>query len=266
MAHEKHLLLSIIGDWDDSDLTAESWQVGIRLALVFGSIDPVGTLPNNWDPAPDSINRTESDWTITGNWNANVGLNYFQPDDYLNDQAAPAVIDWATRSATSNKCRVRQLKLSPIGAPDGKLVPAPPYATGTPCVLDWTGSYPVGGNSGTLLPLQNAVVASHRTAQVGRGGRGRAFLPGLTASGLDADGRLNSGVVAGLLDAQVTLLEALSFDGGGGTAANVQPIITGGGWSRYAIINAVKVGNIMDTQRRRRRSLPETFQTASVTY
>ena len=67
------------------DLSAERiehfQEVGIRLALVFGSIDPVGTLPNNWDPSPTSINRTESDWTITGIWHANVGLNYFQPDD-----------------------------------------------------------------------------------------------------------------------------------------------------------------------------------------
>jgi hypothetical protein len=266
MAGEKHLLLSIIGDWTDSDLSAEGWQVGIRLALVFGGVDDIGTLPNNWDPTATTINRTETDWTITGNWHAQATTAYFEPDDYLNDQAAPAVATWADRSATSNGCRVRALKLSPIGAPNGKLVPAVPYATGTPCLLTWTGSYPVGGNSGDLLPLQNAAVASHRTPQVGRTGRGRSFLPGLTKTAVDADSRINSTVQAGLLAAQVALLEGLAYTPLVGSSPQVRPIVTGKPWTRYGVINQVRVGNIMDTQRRRRRSLPETFSSASPSY
>lgn len=267
MSNEKHLLLSIIGDWNDSALAAESWQVGIRLALVFnGDVDPVATLPNNWSPVATSINRTETDWTITGNWKVTFGSANFNPDDYLNDQVAPAVTTWAARTATSSKCRVRALKVSPIVAPHGTLEPAPPYAKGSPCLLEWTGAYPVGGNVAELLPLQNAAVASHRTPQTGRAGRGRAFLPGLTAGAMDGHGHLSSTVTAGLLDAQVTLLEALAYNEGGIDTYAIRPIVTGGNFTKYGLITTVKVGNVMDTQRRRRRSLEETYATGSVSY
>lgn len=266
MAGEKSLLLSIIGDWTDSDLAAEGWQVGIRLALVYGAVDDVGTFPSNWDPVATTINRTETDWTITGNWLARAGIADFDPGDYLNDVAAPAVTAWAARSATSSQCRIRALKLSPIGAPSGSLVPAPPYASGTPCLLTWTSSYPVGTNGGDLLPLQNAAVASHRTLQTGRAGRGRAFLPGLTKSATDTDSRISSTVQGGLLSAQVALLEGLSYSGVLPGDPHVRPVVTGGNFTRYGVINQVRVGNIMDTQRRRRKSLPETYVTANPSY
>jgi hypothetical protein len=267
MAGEKSLLLSIIGDWTDSALSEESWQVGIRLALVFGSVDPVGTFPSNWDPTGVTINRTETDWTITGNWHATTGLGgVFSPDDYLNDQAAPAVAAWMLRTALSEKCRVRSLKLSPIGAPTGHLVPAVPYSVGTPCTLTWTGAYPVGTNGADILPLQNAVVASHRTAQPGRQGRGRAFLPGPTTSMLGSDGHLSTVRQTDWLNAQVALLEGLAYSAGGAIDPHVRPVVTGGNWTKYGVISQVRVGNVMDTQRRRRRALTETYVVDSPSY
>lgn len=267
MANEKHLMLSIIGDWNDAALSTEGWQVGIRLALVFGSVDPVGTLPNNWNPTAIAISRTETHWNINGNWDIqSSAAPGFNPGDYLNDQAAPAVIAWMGRSALSTKCRVRQLKLSPIGSPSGRLVPAPPYATGTPCVLDWTSAYPTGSNAADLLPLQNAIVASHRTAQIGRTGRGRAFLPGPTTSVMSTDGHLTTGLCNDWRDAEVALLQGLKLSPTIPGDPHIRPAVIGGNFSKYAVINQVRVGNVMDTQRRRRRSIAETFSTAPVTY
>lgn len=266
MTYEKHLLLTCQGSYTDSALAAESWQVGVRLALVFGTVDPVGTLPNNWDPSAVAINRTETYWNITGNWHTNSGLNYFEPDDYLNDQAAPAFSTWIQSiSGMSNHTRIDALKLYPIGT-DGRAVPAPPYATGTPVELVWTSSNPAGSNSGSHLPLQIAAVASHRTAQIGRPGRGRMYLAGLNQGAVGSDGLFSSSWCTSTAGYQKDLLEGLAFTGVGGLSAHVRPIVTGSGYTKYATINQVRMGNVPDTQRRRRRSLPETYQTVSVTY
>lgn len=266
MANEKHLLLTVQGDYNDSALGTEGWQVGIRLALVFGTIDDVGTLPNNWDPQANTINRTETNWTITGNWNVDTGLQTFNPDDYLNDYAAPSFAAWLSGiPAGWNKTRIRTLKLSPIGT-NGKAVPAPPYSSGTPCLLTYTGSYPVGSNSSDPLPPQISVVASHRTLQTGRGGRGRMFLPLCTESLTDTHGQISSANAADILSNHIALLEGLKYFAPAPAGAHVLPIVTGGGYSRYGVITQVRVGNVFDTQRRRRRSIPETYLSDEPSY
>ena len=173
MANEKHLLVTVTGDYTDSALSAEAWQVGLRFILNFGAVDPVGTLPNSWDVVADSINRTETHWTIAGNWKCTQLGGTFQADDWLNDQVAPAFAAWlGAMPGVSDQCRLDWVKLYPIGT-NGRAVPAPPYASGTPCLLTYTGSYPVGSNSSDPLPLQISEVVSHRTLQTGRAGRGR---------------------------------------------------------------------------------------------
>lgn len=266
MANEKHLLLTIQGDYVNTDLAAEAWQVGIRFSLVDGSTDPISTFPNNWECVADTISRTETDWTITGNFQIERLTDSFHLDDWLNDQVAPAVATWAGRSGCSDQVRVRRLKAYAIGAPDGKAVPAPPYATGTPVVLEWTSSYPVGSNSGQLLPLQIAAVASHRTAQIGRVGRGRNFLPGVTVGIVDANSTMSAAGAQNWRDAQVALLEGCSVATGIAQPFECRPCITGGNFTRYATIDHVQVDTILDTQRRRRRQLVGATFTAPVTY
>jgi hypothetical protein len=265
MANEKHLLITVQGDYTDSSLAAETWQVGVRAILNFGTVDDVGTLPNNWDPAANSINRTETDWTIIGNWDVNGPLAAtFAPDDYLNDQVAPAVDTWMGAANRSSQCRVRSIKLSPIGT-NGHLVPAPPYASGTPLVLTWTGNYPVGSSGGGILPLQITPVASHRTNQVGRAGRGRMYLPGPSTGIMNDHGHIDTTPQSNLLAAQIALLEGLSFDGVLNTA-KVRPVVTGGNYTRYGVITQVRVGDVVDTQRRRRRQLQETYVSDTPSY
>lgn len=266
MANEKHLLLTCQGDYNDSPNSAEGWQVGIRLCLSYGSVDDVGTLPSAWGPEADTINRTETNWTITGNWEVNQSADPWHPDDYLNDVAAPAFAAWLSGIPASwNKTRIRSLKISPIGT-NGRAVPAPPYASGTPCLLTWTSSYPVGSNSSDPLPLQNSEVVSHRTLQTGRAGRGRMYLPAITESLTDTHGQISSSNCTDIAANQVTLLESLSQGSGVPATWTLRPIVTGGNWTRYGVITQVKVGNIIDTQRRRRRSLTETYISDSPSY
>lgn len=267
MAGEKHLLLSIRGGYTDSDLINEKWQTNLRLALFAGpsgnSAPDIGTLPNNWEPVQATISRVETSWTITGNWIVDLGLGaYFHPDDYLNDQVAPAIAAWFATTTHSNLARVESVSVYPIG-PDGKAYPAPPFATGTPCTLTWTGSFPTGSGASGVLPLQLSLVASHRTSQVGRRGRGRMFLPGLSATIMSTDSLVTTTPRNAARDKQITFLEALGYDDAL-TGWYLVPSIIGDPWTQYSMINAVQVGSVMDTQRRRRNALVETLSVGAV--
>lgn len=262
MAQAKHLRLDIVGDYVPSTLVGEIWQTSIRLALVFGTVDEVGTLPDNWDPVAEAISRTEADWTISSNWTIDgpvVGT--FDPGDYLNDQAAPAVSTFISNAELSNQVRVRKLRLWPIGSPNGRSVPAVPYATGTPCDLEWTSSYPIGNQSSTQLPPQNSVVVSLRTLQIGAAGRGRMFLPSST-SALLSGAKIATTPQGDIRDAAVQFMEDLAY----GTGPRIRPIVTGGNFTQYAVVNRVRIGNVMDTQRRRRNAISEVYVDGSPTY
>jgi len=266
VANEKHLLLTFGGDYTDAPNTGEIWQNSLRLTLVFGGADPVGTLPNNWDPVAADINRTETAWTITGNWTIDGPLTSgFSPDDWLNNQVAGALDTWLGQSGISNKVRLRWAKVFPIG-PNGKALPAPPYSQGSPILLSWTSAYPTGDDGGNMLPLQNSLVISHRTAQTGRRGRGRMFRAGMSVNANDANGAVPSTIAGYLRDAQVALLEDVSLPSSGPTDPAVRPAIIGAPWTSYGTINQVRVGNRMDTQRRRRDQVDETYVSASPTY
>lgn len=264
MANEIHLLLTFGGSYTAAPPSQETWANTLRLALVFGSIDPVGTLPNNWAPQANPINRTEANWRITGNWNVSLNGATFNPDDFLNDQVAPALTTWIGGNAQSSLVRLDWAKVFPIGT-NGKAVPAPPYSQGTPCLLEWTSSNPTGGSGSSILPLQVAGVVSHESAQIGRRGRGRMFLPGMSTANLAAaTGQFSNTIMTSMLAKQQALLTALTGSAPGTEAAHWQPIIVGKPWTSYAVINQVTVDSVPDTQRRRRRSLVGTKVTGTV--
>ena len=270
MANEKHLYVVAQGDYTDSALSTEQWQVGLRFyAAPGGAPDPVGTLASSWDVVADSVARTETNWRIDGNWRIEGGINDLNVDDWLNDQLAPAFTTWMGQAAISSVCRLNYLKVYPIGAPTGVVIPAPPYSAGSPMTLQWTSSNPVGGGSSTLLPLQVSIVASHRTSQVGRRGRGRMFLPPSPTAAMSTagtgKGTLASGYISGSLAAQVALLEAcqISTDTEG---FGCYPAITGSPWDKYGLITQVQVDSIPDTQRRRRNALTGSVSSSPVTY
>jgi hypothetical protein len=270
MANEKHLYVTAQGTYTSSNLAEEIWQVGLRFyAAPGGAPDPVGTLASSWDVVADTVARTETNWRIDGNWRIEGGVNDLNADDWLNDQLAPAFTAWMAAAPISSVCRLDSLKVYPILAPAGHVIPAPPYSTGTPMTLTWTSASPTGGGSATTLPLQNSVVCSHRTSQVGRRGRGRMFLPPAGTSVISTAGssasKISDGAIAAALAAQVDLLEACQVS----TATEgfgCYPAVIGKPWSSYGLITQVQVGNYMDTQRRRRGNLTETYASDTVTY
>jgi hypothetical protein len=74
------------------------------------------------------------------------------------------------------------------------------------------------------------------------------------------------------MDAHKALIEGLSYSGTGGSTAHLRSVVTGpsttggvGKYQGYATILGVRVGQILDTQRRRRNKEPESYQAETIT-
>lgn len=109
----------------------------------------------------------------------------------------------------------------------------------------------VGGLTTAQLPNNNAIVASFRSALATRGGRGRFYLPAPDASEV-----LTSGLIDP--DAIGTILGALGLMSTSLTGSSYLPIIWHRSTRTSTAIVSVDVGNVMDSQRRRRNKLVES--------
>jgi hypothetical protein len=260
-----HLYATVQGSYVSALLAGETWQFGVRFCTrpgltappALGSFVPFGVVAHN-------TSRVESDWTINGNWTTEMGASDLDVGDWLNDQVAPAAVTMLTSSNFSSQVRLDAIKAYPIRTPDGHAQPAIPYATGSPMALEFTGTHPVGAGSGALPP-QVSAVASLRTSQVGRRGRGRCFLPALPVGYL-ASGTLDGSAASGIATAFATFLGSCALNGTGPGGVWVQPVVTGGTYTDYSVVDLVRVSTILDTQRRRRKSLVGTNHDVTPTY
>lgn len=117
--------------------------------------------------------------------------------------------------------------------------------------------------SAAYLPNQCCVVVTLLTAAAGRSAKGRVYLP-LLGNPILTDGRL--GQAARVVSEFSRFLSSTLSD---------WQALTGQTAERWVVasrtngdinpITAVRVGNVIDTQRRRRSSLPETYSNAAVT-
>lgn len=271
MANEAHLYLVADGVYESGTdwLGVETWQYGIRLSFrLKADPDPIGTFPENeWDVVAANIDRTETSWKITSNWMIEGGVSDFDPGDYMNDQAGPAVKAYHQKTGLFSQSLILQrLRLWPIGAPNGKVIPAPPLLQGSPCTLQYTGSA-VAGNVSGMMPPQISVVMSARTGQTGRRGRGRWFTPGIPTSALGSGGErggVSSTYRALAAGAAAELVEALAVTNSVPNDNSVRAIVTGAPYTAYAEITQIQVDNIFDAQRRRARSMGRTTTSSAV--
>lgn len=263
MADEKHIYLTVSGGYIPAyvPMGDETWQFGVRLPLVFGGIDPIGSLPNNWNPYADPQSHTEAQWTTTSNWSVEgPGTVTWNPCDYLTDNAMPAAkaLISASSGVFSTAVQLRELRVYPIGS-NGLAVPAPPYAAGTPAVGTFT-TLPAGGGSGLTAPQVSAAI-SLRTNQIGRRGRGRCFGPPAPAASTGTGN--NGGIMTdtfrdGLLAAWKTFMEDIAVTGSGVGQPSLAPAVIGAPWNSYATVTRIVMDPVWDTQRRRRRSVRGT--------
>lgn len=106
-----------------------------------------------------------------------------------------------------------------------------------------------GTSTAEMLPFQCATAVSLRTIFATRRGRGRFFLPPVTVAAI-ASGRLLTTAQTTLADAAQSMMTVLAGQG--------QTPVVYSRASRAAItITGIDVGNVIDTQRRRRNKLVE---------
>lgn len=171
---------------------------------------------------------------------------------------------WSTffTSATSyihNSWKTTAIKASII-LPDGKTdlanIVTVPYAT------------PIaGGGSGSPYPPQISLVATLMAASpVGLGAKGRMYLPGVNAA-VQSSGKLLSANVTNIANGLRTFLDAAE------NAANSPGYVINASKGRPGVpftapinrrVTAVRVGDVFDTQRRRRNGLTETYTSAAM--
>jgi hypothetical protein len=114
------------------------------------------------------------------------------------------------------------------------------------------------GQGTTVMPPQASMCITWRTAFArGRGSKGRIFAPRSHVS-VAANGRVNQGQVDGMAQAYRDFIVALNdLEGPDGTGLRV--VVASGVNGALNPVERVEVGNVIDTQRRRRNSLVEAF-------
>lgn len=126
------------------------------------------------------------------------------------------------------------------------------YSPGTP------------GSTTQYIPAQSAVVVSLRTNTPGASGRGRLYWPAIGAQ-LGGTLRLSTPTASATVDAFKTYLTAMNS-----ALATAFPLIGFNLAVRSRTthttphVTSLRVGNVIDTQRRRRDSLPEAYNSVSI--
>ena len=125
-----------------------------------------------------------------------------------------------------------------------------------------------GARATNTFPPQVSLVAT-LVAAVPRGlaSKGRMYLPGIGSS-VDTNGRIATNDVVGMNNMLATFFNTINSDAdvgnsvGNASFGRTAPNI-GAGINR--IVTSVRMGNVYDTQRRRRNALTEQYSTAAVT-
>jgi hypothetical protein len=115
------------------------------------------------------------------------------------------------------------------------------------------------GNSTPALPPQCCVVASLQTAEPGPRGRGRIYLP-LIGGTVTNGARLAPLVRDDVAQEVKTLLNSLKTYMDGGFGGPYFPVVASAVGSGFNYpVDRVRVGDVIDTQRRRRDGLTEAY-------
>lgn len=165
----------------------------------------------------------------------------------------------AANAGISNDYRTIGVKVAQVGAAgnvDSSLTQFYNYPTAI-----------TGNNSGANFPPQISLVATLATIRArGHGSKGRMYLPGVMHS-VDASGRIETANVVFIINLLKTFFDAVNAhaDIPGVVVLNSAQVTTP--VARAAVINEIqslKIGNVYDTQRRRRAQLQESYSTAAL--
>lgn len=121
-------------------------------------------------------------------------------------------------------------------------------------------------NFGTPHPQLSVVATLGTAVSRGKGSKGRMFLPGLTA-GIDSTGKLGTTYCTQLANSLKTFFDTVNASTAvPGTVALFSAERAGVPFSaaQQNTVTTVRIGNVVDTQRRRRNQLVEQYQSATL--
>lgn len=254
MADYTHVYAVLEGAWVPSSVwDGEIGQMGLRVGAWPSptSPDPLAALPIR---TCELVTEThdEADASVFQGFQGSgggLGTPAWTYPDQLGLATAILAFMNAIKPRVSSKFAWNRIKLSPI-APDGKNAAGPTvFSLKTPLV---------GTDSGQSLPPQNSVALSFVRRIPGRRGRGRMFIPAVGSGSITPEGQLGGTANAAYRDAGKGLDTAIKAMGGG-TDWEYRLVVTSAASANYVLPAEVRVGNIVDTQRRRRNAIRETF-------
>lgn len=136
--------------------------------------------------------------------------------------------------------------------------------TRAPALITRTAPF-VSGKAGTL-PAQCSLVMSHMTNVArGPGHSGRIYIPvgTLSSSDFNANGQFNI-VMTTIVAAYKTVITTLNAGKLGGALASPRVAVVSKIDGLAHPVTSLRVGNVIDTQRRRRNQLVETYTTTPI--
>lgn len=202
----------------------------------------------------DSFNQQEQ-WTTGFYMAPNFGSASLPGD--LASKIAPhwQTFFTAAGSSISNKYRTISIKANLVGT-DGKQITNPTQEYFYPAPI-------VGANAAAPLPPQITLVASLRNnLPRGLATHGRMYLPGINA-GVDADARIAAGTRTTIATAFQSFLNSVNLLAT--SSGNFVHIASFKGTGTDRPVTKLLMGDLYDTQRRRKNALTEQYSTVTVT-
>jgi len=161
-----------------------------------------------------------------------------------------AIAAWFTASNASEYVRYIGFKAAII-APDGKYPPSH-------VPLVFTRTQPLSGSStnGQLVPQASLAVTLTTALARGRGHAGRIYPPPMAYT-IQSNGQILDTTNA-IPPKWVTFLNALI------TAVGARLVIASQAAGTFTPVTGIRLGKVVDTQRKRRNHLPESYVTAAI--
>lgn len=125
---------------------------------------------------------------------------------------------------------------------------------------------PIIGTGLPSCPPQNSIVSSLRTTNPLRSGRGRLYWPapgvGITSSSFKLDATFVQDFADGVSSYLTAICNEIRTAFSAGPTVSVGISVYSPTKGTLTPVNRIQVGDVLDTQRRRRDSLPETYKSA----
>lgn len=221
------LIVRVLGKSPDGEVWSVNPRFGFHNGGVFAQTNPGALALEQWAAAIGALN--------TGN-----------------------VLPASLRALLSTSLSIEGIRCE-VQTLTGQMVQAAEFTLPTPAV----------GTQSLIRPLSVAACFTlNRGASFGRSGRGRLFFPACAGPGLNASARVAEATRTSLSADLVTWLKAVrdAFpDPAGPPSDTLRPLV----WSKTRgttqWVQNVAMGDVLDSQRRRRDALRESYSLAAYT-